>query len=154
MANSTSQKLTPVDLKSHHAQCELNFYRFLNLMPNWQDGEQQWLLAIGNNGNFYVRLRVIDSARYTTTVEVLQQQEGLDPPRLVVRLYHDASMAEIISWDGHRHWKPQYTYPNPQMYHPDEKLELNRFLGDWLELCHSHGYAAPAYCESVLVNRK
>jgi len=149
-----SQKLVPVDLQSHHAQCELNFHRLLGLMPNWEEGEQQWTLAIGSDGSFTVRLRVVDSARYTTTVEVIQQQPGLEPPKLVIRLYHDAAMAEIISWDRHRHWKPQYSYPNPQMYQPDEKLELNRFLGDWLEICHSQGYPYPDICETVLDNKK
>ena len=41
-------------------------------------------------------------------------------------------MAEVIAWDNHRHWLPVYTYPNAKMYQADEKLALNRFLGDWL----------------------
>jgi len=154
MPNGNPQKPASVNIKAHHAQCELNFYRLLNLMPKLEDGVQQWLFDVGVHANFTVKLRVIESARYTTTVEVIQQQDGLQPPKLVVRLYHDANMAEIISWDRHRHWKPQYTYPNPQMYMPDEKLELNRFLGDWLEFCHSQGYAHPENCETVLVNKK
>ncbi|WP_246434554.1 DUF1249 domain-containing protein [Teredinibacter haidensis] len=148
-----SKKIS-VNLKAHHAQCELNFHRMLNLMPRWKDGENQWLFRVGANDRFQVRLRITESARYTTTVEVLQHQQGLEPPRLCVRLYHDANMAEIISWDRHRHWLPKYNYPNPQMYMPDEKLELNRFLGDWLEVCHSQGYASLDNCETVLVSKK
>lgn len=153
MAEEPTQKLISVDIKGHHAQCELNFHRLLTLMPRWDEGEQQWAFAVGSD-HFRVHMRVVDSARYTTTVEVTQQQLGLDPPRLLVRLYHDASMAEIISWDRHRHWQPRYHYPNPQMYMPDEKLALNRFLGDWLEICHTQGYAQPDNCESVLVGKK
>lgn len=147
-------KTVSVDIQAHHAQCELNFHRLLNLMPRWREGQQQWAFAVGAGTSFRVQMRVIDAAPYTTTVEVTQQQQGLQPPRLLVRLYHDASMAEIISWDRHRHWQPRYDYPNPQMYMPDEKLALNRFLGDWLEICHTQGYAHPDYCESVLVGKK
>lgn len=139
--NTSKQKSISVDIKGHHAQCELNFHRLLTLMPGWKEGAEQWAFAIGSGHLFKVQMRVIDSARYTTTLEVEQHQQGLQPPRLIVRLYHDASMAEIISWDGHRHWKPHYDYPNPQMYMPDEKLALNRFLGDWLEVCRTQGYA-------------
>lgn len=154
MAAETPQKKPSVDIKAHHAQCELNFHRLLNLMPRWDEGKDQWLFTLGARDTFKVHLKVLEFAPYTTTIEVLQQQNGLRPPRLVVRLYHDAHMAEIVSWDRHRHWKPQYAYPNPQMYHPDEKLELNRFLGEWLEFCHKQGYAHPDNCEMVLVNRK
>ncbi|WP_045861106.1 DUF1249 domain-containing protein [Teredinibacter purpureus] len=143
-----------MDLKAHHAQCELNFYRLLTLMPRWDDGEHQWGFVVGSAGAFRVQLSIVETARYTTTVEVVQQQQGLEPPKLLVRLYHDANMAEIVSWDRHRHWLPRYDYPNPQMYMPDEKLALTRFLGDWLEICHSQGYAHPANCETVLVSKK
>ncbi|WP_245792374.1 DUF1249 domain-containing protein [Teredinibacter waterburyi] len=155
----TPTKLTPkknisVDIKSHHAQCELNFHRMLTLMPKWDEGARDWSFALGAGGLFVVQLTVLDAAPYTTTVEVVQRQQGLQPPRLVVRLYHDANMAEIVSWDRHRNWRPQYEYPNPQMYHADEKLELNRFLGEWLEFCHKQGYAQPYNCEVVRVTKK
>ncbi|WP_018013916.1 DUF1249 domain-containing protein [Teredinibacter turnerae] len=153
-SSQAPQKLPSVDIGAHHALCEMNFHRLLTLMPNWQEGCQQWDFTLGDRHVHEVKLKVVDAAPYTTTVEVVQHLVGIKPPKLVVRLYHDANMAEIISWDRHRNWKPQYTYPNPQMYAPDEKLELNRFLGDWLEFCHSQGYA-PAYnCEKVLVKRK
>jgi len=152
--DNAARKKYSVDLKTHHAQCELNFHRLLTLMPCWDDGEKQWAFVIGNGDYFRVHMRVVESARYTTTVEVTQLQTGLKPPRLLVRLYHDASMAEIISWDRHRHWQPRYEYPNPQMYLPDEKLALNRFLGEWLEFCHTQGCVPPDNCESVLVGKK
>ncbi|TVZ37499.1 hypothetical protein P886_1840 [Alteromonadaceae bacterium 2753L.S.0a.02] len=148
------QKPPSVDIRAHHAQCELNFYRLINLMPDWQDGRDEWAFSLGDGIHYQVRLQVVDSARYTTTVEVVQHLQGIKPPRLVVRLYHDANMAEIISWDRHRNWQAQYDYPNPQMYAPDEKMELNRFLGDWLEFCHSQGYVHSHNCEMVLVKRK
>lgn len=56
-----------------------------------------------------------------------------------VRLYHDASVAEVIAWEGNRRFKARHDYPNPRMYHSDEKAQLNRFLGELLELCLTQG---------------
>ncbi|MGH1439323.1 MAG: DUF1249 domain-containing protein [Cellvibrionaceae bacterium] len=56
-----------------------------------------------------------------------------------VRLYHDASVAEVIAWEGNRRFKARHEYPNPRMYHSDEKAQLNRFLGELLELCLTQG---------------
>ncbi|EMP84373.1 hypothetical protein VC116063_002770 [Vibrio cholerae O1 str. 116063] len=33
----------------------------------------------------------------------------------------------------------RYDYPNENMVQPDEKAQLNRFLGDWLTFCLKHG---------------
>ncbi|MFT6389271.1 MAG: hypothetical protein ACJAUP_002661 [Cellvibrionaceae bacterium] len=56
-----------------------------------------------------------------------------------VRLYHDATVAEVIAWEGRSRFKARHDYPNPRMYHSDEKAQLNRFLGELLELCLTQG---------------
>lgn len=56
-----------------------------------------------------------------------------------VRLYHDATVAEVVSWEGHRRFRARHDYPNPRMYHSDEKAQLNRFLGELLELSLTQG---------------
>ena len=60
-------------------------------------------------------------------------------PRMTLRLYHDARMAEVISCQDIRQVKPRYDYPNTQMHHPDEKQQMNVFLKEWLQLCHQLG---------------
>lgn len=133
-----------VDLRSHHALCEMNFHQLIRLLPGIKRGVDQWSFAAGNyHPNFEINVRVIEDAPYTTTIEVEQNHVSIVTPRIVVRLYHDVSMAEIVSWDHHRYWLPEYPYPNPKMYHPDEKLALNRFLGDWLDFCRKQGRQEP-----------
>lgn len=56
-----------------------------------------------------------------------------------VRLYHDATVAEVIAWEGHRRFHARNEYPNPKMHQADEKAQLNRFLGELLELCLAQG---------------
>ena len=56
-----------------------------------------------------------------------------------VRIYHDATLAEVIAWQGQRRFKPIHEYPNPKMYQRDEKAQLNAFLGDLLGFCLEKG---------------
>lgn len=129
-----------IDLAGHHAQCEMNFHLFVSMLPGLREGTETWSFNAGNHAApFHVAIKIMEAAPYTTTLTVEQKHQAIDTPRLVVRLYHDVAMAEIISWDHHRHWKPHYPYPNTHMYHPDEKLALNQFLGDWLKFCRNQG---------------
>ena len=56
-----------------------------------------------------------------------------------VRVYHDAKAAEVIAFQDQRRFKAVYGYPNRQMRHPDEKVQINRFLGEFLRMCIAHG---------------
>jgi uncharacterized protein YqiB (DUF1249 family) len=58
---------------------------------------------------------------------------------LDVRLYHDAAVAEVIAWQGHRRFQARHEYPNRKMYQRDEKAQLNKFLGELLEFCLTQG---------------
>jgi len=55
-------------------------------------------------------------------------------PKMVIRMYHDARMAEVISNQDIRQVKPRYDYPNVHMHLPDEKQQINQFLKEWLQL--------------------
>ncbi|MEY4589216.1 MAG: hypothetical protein RL497_1292 [Pseudomonadota bacterium] len=135
-------RFNPVNLKDHHAQCELNFHRFLHLLPGYRDGQNVWSYFLGSNQQHKINIRMLESAPYTSTLEVRQQQTGgevFSQGTWRIRMYHDVEMAEVVGWDRHQHWHAQYEYPNPKMYQPDEKLALNRFLGEWLEHCRKQG---------------
>jgi len=60
-------------------------------------------------------------------------------PRMSIRLYHDACMAEVISSQDIRQVKPRYDYPNKHMHQQDEKQQMNQFLNEWLHLCLDYG---------------
>ena len=61
-----------------------------------------------------------------------------------VRLYHDASLAEVVKCQGYQQFAPRYEYPNINMHQIDEKAQMNRFLGELLAHCVSHGRIAEA----------
>lgn len=148
------RKASSVDLAGHIEVCEMNYHRLLKMLPGVLQGKDDWQFQAGSQARITVTIRVKDRARYTTVVEIQQQHADLTLPAFMLRLCHDAEVAEVIAFDGHRNWQPQYDYPNPQMYQPDEKQELNRFLFDWLVFCRKHGLALTGNCESVLVSRK
>lgn len=140
MTHRHMRPLHRVDLVAHHSVCETNFHRLSALLPGLRAGISCWSFTAGlATSTFDIHVKVLDEAPYTTTLSVEQTHNHIETPKIVVRLYHDASMAEIVSWDNHRHWKPQYRYPNDQMYHPDEKMALNQFLSDWLTFCRNLG---------------
>ena len=85
-----------------------------------------------------VEMKILEAFRYTTTLEITQLPElkqWMTNPSMLVRVYHDACTAEVVSYQGHRNLKPRYSQPNAHMYHSDEKMQVNAFLGEWLTLC-------------------
>ena len=89
-----------------------------------------------------VEIRVLESFKYTTTLEIIQKPEigkWVANPCMHVRVYHDASTAEVISYQSHRNFKPKYPQPNSKMYQVDEKMQVNKFLGEWLTHCLAAG---------------
>lgn len=141
-----------VDLSSQQADCEANYFRLRKLLPELSTRES-WLFNIGaGNLESQLTITVVDRAPYTTTLEFSQSyggvvNEALRGPRLTVCMYHDADMAEVVAWEKHRRLQARYDYPNRQMYHVDEKAQLNRFLADWLTLCQAEGHVTLDFAE-------
>lgn len=125
------------------AQCEANYWLLRKLMPAL-DERDSWQFAVEKaRGCWEVCIDITERMRYTTTVQVYRQDaEGsswLRSPRLLVRLYHDALLAEVLACEGHRRLQVRYNYPNQKMYQADEKAQFNRFLGEWLRHCLANG---------------
>ena len=57
-----------------------------------------------------------------------------------MQVYHDARMAEVVSAEHARRFRGIYPYPNAAMHQPDEKAQLNLFLGEWLSHCLACGH--------------
>lgn len=92
----------------------------------------------GEDEKVTVIIKIIEAFKYTTTLEIIQKPEfrkWMTNPSMLVRVYHDASTAEVVSYQGHRNLEPRYSQPNPMMYHADEKMQVNQFLGEWLTHC-------------------
>ena len=130
------------DLQEMAALCEANYLRLLKLLPDDQT-EREFLLGDGDQ-QASVRLYIEEDHRYTTMLRLEQQGHSpgwLQPQAMQVRLYHDAGMAEVLSYQQAQRFDGRYPYPNPAMRLPDEKLQLNRFLAEWLTHCLQHGRA-------------
>ncbi|MEX0739948.1 MAG: DUF1249 domain-containing protein [Pseudohongiella sp.] len=119
------------------------------------DDIKEWEFLIGSDrrskpshaGRPPIRIKVslVEAFAYTSTIEI-QVQSGFPAwspaPVIVVRMYHDANTAEPISYQGHRQIPARCAVPNGDMYHQDEKRQINEFLAEWLRLCLSSGISA------------
>jgi hypothetical protein len=131
-----------VDLAGLQASCEANYWRLVRLMPDMAGSDYLRLLVEAEDGQPQsLSLYVLERCRYTTTLRLTHQRdhEWLTPPSMEVRLYHDAAMAEVVAAYNRRRFRGVYPYPNEQMLQPDEKYQLNQFLGEWLGYCQRYG---------------
>lgn len=135
-----------VDLRGYMADCEANYFRLMKLFPDMLEEAAERRLGLSHDSDHELFLIVRENTRYTTLIELSQvASAGRDNPWfrlpvLMLRLYHDARVAEVLSCDGFRRLQPRYGYPNQQMHQQDEKAQWNRFLGEWLSHCLARGY--------------
>ncbi|TBU88030.1 DUF1249 domain-containing protein [Phytopseudomonas dryadis] len=133
-----------VDLIELQAACEANYARLMRLLPAMREatGARRVALSQGERQLGILALEVVESCPYTSTVQVRQEHSlpWLPVPQLEVRVYHDARMAEVIGAQSARRFRGIYPYPNAAMHQPDEKTQLNVFLGEWLSHCLACGH--------------
>lgn len=164
MTKNSPERMTKnsysIDLIRQMAECDANYIRLLKLVPQLQayrdrsfetqGSDEPEKLLEGLSREFYiadfddhaskvtVEITILEAFKYTSTLEIIQRPElkqWMTSPSMLVRVYHDANTAEVISYQGHRNLKARYPQPNPKMYHPDEKMQVNQFLGEWLTHC-------------------
>lgn len=147
------------------AERDANYIRLLRLLPGlraWRDlarlataefnagraaaelrGHSATFLLPGPDGDdISLRIRVTETHRFTTGLEIVQQPDDPDRianPTMHVRVYHDVNSAEVLSYQGQRGFKGRYKQPNKHMYQIREKAQINRFLGEWLTHCLQYG---------------
>ena len=132
------------DLIKIGALYESNYSRLIKLIQMM--GDQDCMRFKLHTGKAYiglVKIELLESGKYTDTF-LLEQTAStgkwVNNPKLHVRLYHDALVAEVIGKHGRQAVDGVHTYPNHKMHLPDEKNQLNLFLGEWLNFCISYGY--------------
>ncbi len=133
-----------VDLIGLQAACEANYARLMRLLPQMREQQRARRIAVtqGDQMLGVLALEVLQDNPYTTTLLVCQEHSlpWLPVPQLQVQVYHDARMAEVISAEHARRFRSIYPYPNTAMHQPDEKAQLNVFLGEWLSHCLACGH--------------
>lgn len=133
------------DLVKQSVICETNYARLVRMLPAGESAVEyriEW-----HQHPYVVSIRREEEFSYTSTWVVSYWPENsspwFNPQSIVVRLYHDARMAEVVCMKRKQQLSGRYEYPNAQMRHPDEKYQLNHHLAEWLSYCVSHG-AVPA----------
>lgn len=129
-----------VDLSAHLADCEMNYLRLQKLLPEPVAAGQRLHFQLDSGE---MEIEVLECAPYTTMLAVkLWRHPGNDwgLTRLQLRMYRDAGVAEVVGTATPKPLRPRYDYPNPAMHQRDEKAQLNRYLGEWLSRCLSHGH--------------
>lgn len=141
--NLTARKYQP-RLSTLMNLCDVNYMLLLKLLGDKEEVGEVRQFFISDFLSYSVAVNEV--TRYTTLITMSQNAvvmgENLSQlfrPKMIIRLYHDARMAEVISSQDIRYVKPRYDYPNTHMHLPDEKEQINMFLKEWLQLCHQLG---------------
>ena len=129
--------------------CDTNYMLLLKILADKTSVGEQQCFFISDFLSYTVTIKEV--TRYTSLINIAQDANltfksgafklnsneliNLFRPSMIIRLYHDARMAEVISSQDIRQIKPRYDYPNIKMHHPDEKQQINLFLKEWLQLC-------------------
>ena len=140
-ARPQKQKYVP-DLVSHMAVCDANYLRLKKLLGDLNNDRFEFAVAEAADSLAKIAISIVERCPYTTTLEISQingDGQWLAAPLMTVRLYHDARTAEVIAFQQQSRFNGSYEYPNQNMYHRNEKAQLNKFLGEWLSHCLSMG---------------
>lgn len=134
------------DLASDMAECDANYRRLRKLFPDMdaEDGIRFGVKGRMKNGAM-VTIEITERCPYTTMLSVRIESDEDSPlirwPSLSLRMYHDVKSAEVVRFERHRNFRYRYPTPNRNMFAPDEKSQINRFLGELLGFCTEHGHS-------------
>ncbi|MCL1088091.1 DUF1249 domain-containing protein [Shewanella profunda] len=136
MATSTSHQKPRYrpNVSDFLALCGRNYGYMLKWLPLEVAIGQSWQLE-GEFGILVVR--ILENTKYTQLVEIsrpLGMVEFINTPKVLVRIYHDAKLAEVLTGQQIYQLRPVYDYPNLRMYHSDEKYQVNAFLEELLKI--------------------
>ncbi|AOE49277.1 DUF1249 domain-containing protein [Kangiella sediminilitoris] len=138
MSSRVKRKYIP-DLKEFMALCASNYAKLARLtgLVDLEVG-QAFTIPIDNQPDLKITLKQI--SRHTATYALTQTSSQISLKRdYLVRMYHDAKVAEVLSGLNKGMLPPVFPYPNEKMRQPDEKIQLNRFLSEWLNFCLEFG---------------
>lgn len=124
---------------------ELNYIQLRQLVPDVNAVRDSSVSRA--DGALLLHLTVHERCKYTTTLHLtylFSDSEGDFPaPDLVVRMYHDAQVAEVISRGRPRGRRDAGYDRFHHQYSIEAKWQVNRFLHKWLGYClrQGHGFS-------------
>lgn len=161
------KKRYKTDLPAQLAECEMNYHRLSRLVRDIKSlsvgNIEHYIVGDAASVESQCHITVLEQTKYTTVVHIMQLFTLQSAPDFIknescgeehsalcheavyrgdVRLYHDAHMAEVVKCQRYQSFAPRYEYPNVDMHQIDEKAQMNRFLGELLSHCLSHGRVA------------
>lgn len=118
-----------------------NFIKLQRLFPEVALGKEKTIKLVRNDKTIgSASFEVIERFSYTTSLLFHYRCHVLLAPQTYhVRVYDDACMAEVVLTESGRQLDGVYPYPNQNMYHQDEKQQLNRMLSEALGVCLAFG---------------
>ncbi|QDE32559.1 MULTISPECIES: DUF1249 domain-containing protein [Shewanella] len=127
------QKYQP-NVSDFLAVCGRNYAHILKWLPEQINVNEPWKI----NGKFgMLSINLIENTKYTQLVEIsrpIPNGHFFKSPKVIVRVYHDAQLAEVLTSQQIYRLKPVYDYPNIHMHHSDEKFQVNAFLEELLKI--------------------
>ena len=134
------------DLVKDLAQCDVNYYRLLKVFPEIDELEKkQFGLKTVDDERVVVEIEVLERCPFTTVLElnvqIYPEHKIIKWPKLQMRVYRDTKSAEVISFDKYRRFNQAYDFCNERLFQPDEKSQVNRYLGELLEHFMVRGYS-------------
>lgn len=122
---------------------ELNYIQLRQLVPDLDAVQKHSVSRVNGALNLYLTVR--ERCKYTTTLHLTYQfndNTGEFPaPDIVVRMYHDAQVAEVISRGPKRSRRADAYDRFHHQYSIETKWHANRFLHKWLGYCLHQGHA-------------
>lgn len=122
---------------------ELNYIQLRQLIPDVSLVQDHIVSRVKGALDLYLTVR--ERCKYTTTLHLSYRFEGDEgstlAPDIVVRLYHDAQVAEVISRGKGRGRSESGIIRFHHNYPIEARWRVNRFLQKWLGFCLRHGHS-------------
>ena len=134
MMKQASKKYVP-DLNKLQLICSRNYGLLLRLLPIEYQLDSEWKIHLSHHLSF--TLTVESVTPYTETMRLRQNQFGMPKylaTEIEFRVYHDAQMVEVLSFQQQSKLRQSYDYPNPTLHQKDEKTQVNSLLKDWFNI--------------------
>ena len=139
------EDVLPKDFVSLMDMYEENFIKLRKLVPEIDLINESSVST--SHGHLDLHLKILERSKFTTTLLLSYCFDDAGKkrmePNLKIRIYHDASLAEVMSGRLHHGRLVLDNVPSDSL---KEKWTLNRFLSKWLKYClrQKHGFKPQA----------
>ncbi|HHJ13630.1 MAG TPA: DUF1249 domain-containing protein [Gammaproteobacteria bacterium] len=121
---------------------ELNYIQLRRLIPDIDLVPERAVSRVPQGLDLYLDVR--ERSRYTTTLHLsycfAEAGGSVLAPDLVIRMYHDAQVAEVVSRGKGRDRGGRGLERFRHDYPVAARWRVNRFLHKWLGFCLRHGH--------------